>query len=164
MTPPRLVPAVAPSVQFILGDQPGDRGRLVEVLARLLIEQRRRSKSQLGMVAARAREVYDQAAKERQRASGGDHKQKPVVEDLPQPGSARDAAGKAVGRPQQGVEDLPQPIHGVAADQGDAECKAQAAGTSRGTKKSLPLKKGKRTNTRVRPPTRVTAATRATGR
>jgi hypothetical protein len=51
------------------------------------------------MVGAKIRAVYDEQAKERQRASGGDHTQKPVMENFPQPDgiTARDAAGSAVG-------------------------------------------------------------------
>jgi len=46
-----------------------------------------------------ARKFYDDAAKERQRASGGDHTKGAVMENVPQPdvGTARDQAGKAVG-------------------------------------------------------------------
>jgi len=55
--------------------------------------------------ALRIREVYDRQAKERQRASGGDHKEKAVVENLPQPDASRsrDAARKAVGVSGKGV-------------------------------------------------------------
>lgn len=54
----------------------------------------------LQLVAGRARELYDAQAKERQKESGKTHGRGKVVEHLPQPigmGSARDAAGKAVG-------------------------------------------------------------------
>ena len=55
--------------------------------------------SQLATVAARAREFYDKAAKERMRAGGGDKKS--GVVSLPHPiedqSKSRDAAGKAVG-------------------------------------------------------------------
>ena len=54
------------------------------------------------MVAARARELYDRLAKERQQASGGDRrsgKHKSVPVNLPEPiaGDARDQAGKVMG-------------------------------------------------------------------
>ena len=51
------------------------------------------------MVAARARELYDQQAKERQAATRKRGNQKPVPENLPEREhiDARDAAGKAVG-------------------------------------------------------------------
>ena len=55
------------------------------------------------MVGARAREIYDRQAKERQKASGGDKKSdkaKSVPVTLPEPmrhEDSRDAAGKAVG-------------------------------------------------------------------
>jgi len=63
------------------------------------LHRRQLTPSQRSMVAARVREFYDNAAKERQRASGGDQKAKAVVEKLPQPdtGKARDQAGKAAG-------------------------------------------------------------------
>jgi hypothetical protein len=52
------------------------------------------------MVAARAREIYDAQAKERQVESGRNHGRGKVPENLPEPinaGDARDKAGKAVG-------------------------------------------------------------------
>ena len=53
------------------------------------------------MVAARARAIYDQQAKERMKAGGGDHKSdkaKSGVANLPHPiDKSRDAAGRAVG-------------------------------------------------------------------
>ncbi len=63
------------------------------------LHRRQLTPSQKAMVAAKAREFYDQQAKERQRAAGGDHKKKPLPENLPEavPTDARDAAGKAVG-------------------------------------------------------------------
>lgn len=66
----------------------------------LNLHRRHLTPSQLSMVGARAREFYDQQAKERQRASGGDHRtKKAVVENLPPPdsGKARDQVGKVVG-------------------------------------------------------------------
>src|SRR5580704_11757509 len=55
------------------------------------------------MCAARARKLYDERAKERQKESGGDRKStraKSVVANLPEPisaGRARDEVGKAFG-------------------------------------------------------------------
>jgi hypothetical protein len=65
----------------------------------LNLHRRHLTPSQASMCAARARELYEQQAKERQRAAGGDHNKKAVVENLPQADSAkaRDAAGKAFG-------------------------------------------------------------------
>jgi hypothetical protein len=68
----------------------------------LNLHRRHLTPSQLSMVGARAREIHDKAAKDRQRASGGDRKSKEsksVVENLPQPiqEKARDAVGKAIG-------------------------------------------------------------------
>jgi hypothetical protein len=57
----------------------------------------------IAMVGARAREIYNRQAKERQRASGGDRKGARAISvpvNLPEPivgGDARDQAGKAVG-------------------------------------------------------------------
>jgi hypothetical protein len=39
--PVRLIPADAPTVLIVVGHEPGDRGRLVEVLAKVLINLRR---------------------------------------------------------------------------------------------------------------------------
>lgn len=58
----------------------------------LNLHRRHLTPSQLSMVAARARDIYDQAAKERQKRKPADS----VVENLPQQ-KARDAAGKQVG-------------------------------------------------------------------
>ncbi|VTT99063.1 unnamed protein product [Gemmataceae bacterium] len=62
----------------------------------------RLSTSQRAMVAARAREIYDRDAKDRQKAAGGDRKSaaaKSVQANLPEPirEQARDQAGKALG-------------------------------------------------------------------
>lgn len=56
--------------------------------------------SQLAMVAARVRSVYDAQAKARKVESGKEHGRGKVPENLPEPiprSDARDAAGKAVG-------------------------------------------------------------------
>jgi hypothetical protein len=68
----------------------------------LNLHRRHLTPSQLSMVAARAREVYDKQAKERMQAGGGDRKsssRKSGKENFPDPicQQARDAAGKAVG-------------------------------------------------------------------
>jgi ParB-like chromosome segregation protein Spo0J len=64
------------------------------------LHRRHLTPSQRSMVGARAREWYDQQAKERQRASGGDRRSgKSVPVTVPEPikADARDQAGKAVG-------------------------------------------------------------------
>jgi len=66
------------------------------------LHRRHMTPTQLAMVAARAREVYETQAKERQKAAGEKfHKgSAKVMENFPQPldsGTARDKAGKAVG-------------------------------------------------------------------
>lgn len=65
----------------------------------LNLHRRHLSETQRGMVAARAREIYDQQAKERQKVHGKTAPgKKSLVENLPQvSGAARDAVGKAVG-------------------------------------------------------------------
>lgn len=66
----------------------------------LNLHRRQLTPSQKAIVAARVREMYDKAAKERQTAGLKKGKQAPVVEKIPQREAgkkARDAAGKAVG-------------------------------------------------------------------
>jgi hypothetical protein len=67
----------------------------------LNLHRRHLSPAQLGMVAARAREIYDRQAKERQKEAGKVHGrgQTKVPVNLPEPisGDARDHAAKAVG-------------------------------------------------------------------
>lgn len=62
------------------------------------LHRRHLTPSQKSMVAARARDVYDAQAKERQRLSEGRGKKGPAnLPDLNDTGDARDKAGKAVG-------------------------------------------------------------------
>ena len=65
----------------------------------LNLHRRHLKPGQASMVAARAKGIYEEQAKERQRAAGGDHVRKALVENLPQAevGKARDKAGKALG-------------------------------------------------------------------
>lgn len=60
------------------------------------------------MAAARAREMYDRLAKERQKDSGKNYGKGKVVENLPQPtpdsGKARDQVGKVFGVSGKTVE------------------------------------------------------------
>jgi len=66
----------------------------------LNLHRRHLTPSQLSMVAARARELYDQQAKERMKDGGKKGGQCKGKENLPYPSAeqqARDAAGKAVG-------------------------------------------------------------------
>lgn len=65
----------------------------------LNLHRRHLTPSQLAMVGARAREVYDKQATLRQSEAGGDHRKKALPVNLPEAlkGDARDLAGKAVG-------------------------------------------------------------------
>ena len=69
----------------------------------LNLHRRQLTPSQRSMVAARAREFYDQAAKERMQAGGkaggnkAKHGDSKGVENLPPPSKARDQAGKSAG-------------------------------------------------------------------
>ncbi|MEM6778216.1 MAG: hypothetical protein AAF670_11220 [Planctomycetota bacterium] len=92
--------------------------------AAVMVHRRHLSPSQAAMCAARAREVFDQQAKERQ-------KRKPagsVVENLPQQDTkARDAAGKAFGVSGRSVDHatkvlsnaVPEVVEAVDSPEGD---------------------------------------------
>ena len=85
---------IKPKVQEISVDDP------IAYVLSLNLYRRHLTIGERALVGARARELYDRQAKERQRASGGDRTSKKAVPaNLPEPlkGDARDQAGKAVG-------------------------------------------------------------------
>ena len=84
------IAGVEPSYVEVNPDDP------VAYVLSLNVHRRHLTPSQRALVAARARDIYDQQAKERQRLSEGRGKKGPV--NLPDLSSdARDAAGKALG-------------------------------------------------------------------